>query len=274
MNMFVRAPIVSYVVLAYLFTWGVSLPLLASRRGLLEAEVGEGWEVLAAFGPFLAAVIVTWANGGRTALATLWRGIGHWRVGTGWLAFTILSPFALLFLATILVRATTGAWPDLGALATGKLATFNGVLGLLIISGLVQGLGEEPGWRGFMLPRLRLRYAALTATLILFPIWLCWHLMAFLGRPEFGLPQWLGFSLGVLSAAVWLTFIWEHTTSTLMAIVWHTLINVARGIAMAISMQMFMAMSVLVLVGGLAIVVYWLVRGRNAPSGRPRPALP
>ena len=151
--------------------------------------------------------------------------------------------------------------PDTGTLASGRFATTAGILHLVVVSGLVQGLGEEPGWRGFMLPRLLRRFTALGATLALFPVWLIWHLPAFLGRPQFGVTEAVAFSVGVLSAAVWLTFIWEHTASALMAILWHTMINVARGIALAISKPMFLAMSTLVLAGAVVIVGFWLVRG-------------
>jgi hypothetical protein len=38
------------------------------------------------------------------------------------------------------------------------------------------GLGEEPGWRGFALPRLQAQHSPLIASLILAPIWALWHL--------------------------------------------------------------------------------------------------
>jgi membrane protease YdiL (CAAX protease family) len=38
------------------------------------------------------------------------------------------------------------------------------------------GLGEEPGWRGFALPRLQERRTPLLATLILAPVWALRHL--------------------------------------------------------------------------------------------------
>lgn len=259
-----RAPVVAFVLLAYLFTWSIGLPLLVTRRGWADLALSHYWEAVSAFGPLLAALLVARIAGGATQLRELLRSMHHWRVGTGWLLFSALSPLALLALAALLLRAASGAWPDFTTLAAGRLATALGLFDLVLIAGLAQGLGEEPGWRGFMLPALRRRFTPLLATLVLFPVWLCWHLPAFLGRPEFGLAQWLGFSTGVLAAAVWLTYIWEKTRSVLMAIVWHVLINVARGVALAIATPMFLAFSGFVLVGAVVIVIcWWLDRQRQ-----------
>ena len=41
------------------------------------------------------------------------------------------------------------------------------------------GLGEEPGWRGFVLPRLLVGRSALSAALILGVIHAVWHLPLF-----------------------------------------------------------------------------------------------
>jgi membrane protease YdiL (CAAX protease family) len=200
---------------------------------------------------------------GRAGAARIVAGLGRLGVGAGGLAFSVLSPFALLAGAFLVVRATTGAWPDTSVLADGRLGTLSGVVGLVVVGGLVQGFGEEPGWRGFMLPQLRRLRGPIVATLVLAPFWVLWHLPAFLGRPEFGVAQFAGFSMGVLSAAFWLTLVWERTGSSLMAAAWHTTVNVARGIAMAISTQMFLAMSTLVLVGAV-VIAFLLWRDRRA----------
>lgn len=252
--------VLAYVALAYLFTWSISLLLLAERRGWAETGLSERWEALAAFGPFLAALVVAFTSTGIGGARAVMAALTRWRVPAHWLAFSCLSPLALLGLAVLLVRLTSSAWPDVGALGSGRLATPAGWFTLVVITGIVQGLGEEPGWRGFMLPRLRQRYPALTATLVLFPAWLLWHLPTFLSRPEFGPGQFLAFAAGVLSAAVWLTFIHERTGSVLLAVAWHAMVNVARGIALAISTPLFLALSTLVLVG--ALLFAWQLRRR------------
>jgi membrane protease YdiL (CAAX protease family) len=264
-NFMRRHPLLAYVALAYLVTWGIGVVLLASRRDWVGFHVAERWEAAAAFGPLLAAFAVAAVVEGAAGVRALLASMARWRVGAVWIAVSVLSPFALLAAAALILRWTSGAWPDFTALETGRLATAAGLAEFIVISGLVQGLGEEPGWRGFMLPRLRLRFTPLLATLALFPVWLLWHLPAFLGRPQFGLAQWFAFSAGILSAAIWLTLIWERTRSVLMAILWHMLINIARGIALAVSMPMFLAISTLVLIGAVLIAGYWLLR-RPAPG--------
>jgi membrane protease YdiL (CAAX protease family) len=263
-----RHPVAAYLGIAYLWTWGLALPLLAGRRGWVPWQLPEAWEAVTAFGPFIAALAVVAASGGGAAARGWLAGLLRRPAQAGWAWLALLSPVVLLGLAVLVLRLVSGAWPDLTVLASGKLASLAGVLHLLIVAGLVQGLGEEPGWRGFLLPALRGARGPLAATLLLFPAWLLWHLPAFLGRPEFGPPQFVAFAAGVLSAAVWLTFVMEKTGSVLLAVAWHALINVVRGVALAVSTPLFLALSTLILVGALALAAAWLVAGRRGAAGR------
>ena len=195
------------------------------------------------------------------ALALALLPLAHSRAGA-W-ALGLLSPLVFLALAAALVSIQTGSAPSLQALTTGRLGSAAAVADLVLVAAILQGLGEEPGWRGYLLPRMLGRFRTLPATLLLFPVWWLWHLPFFLGRPEFGLPQFLGFGLGILSASIWLTFLWERTRSILVAVVWHAVLNITRGIALGFSTGMFLAYSMVVTVGALGIVVWWLVRRRE-----------
>ena len=258
-----RRPLLSYFLLAYAITWTVAAPLLLSSRGFIDADAPEWLEPLAAFGPFIAAMSVARALQGREGPAAILGSVTRWRVRPIWFVFALGSPILILG-ASLLVVSLTGGQPiDPARGRLGELASAAGLFDLIVISAVIQALGEEPGWRGFALPQLRERFGPLAATLALFPVWLCWHLPFFLSRPGFGLAQWLGFSLGILSAAIWLTLIWDRTRSVLMCLGWHAMVNICRGLALAMSAAMFLAFSNIVLVGGLLIVGYWLVSRKD-----------
>jgi membrane protease YdiL (CAAX protease family) len=252
-----RFPTLSFFLLAYAFTWSIEVPLMLAERGLISWQIPHGVEGFAAFGPFVAALVCSYTLFGRQGVERLLRSCINWRVSRPWLCFVLLSPFAVLLIALLLTPATQepGSTERISAFISS--AAF---LELIIFGSLFQGLGEEPGWRGFALPQLRERYGSLAATLLLFPVWLCWHLPAFLSRPEFNFGAWLGFSLGILSAAIWLTLIYDATRSVLMAILWHLLINLTRGIALAVSMSAFLMFGQVVAVFALLVVCYWLIK--------------
>jgi membrane protease YdiL (CAAX protease family) len=255
-----RRPLLSFFLLACGLSWLIAVPLMLSRRGILAVEISESWEMLAAFGPFAAALLVASALNGKAGTAAIFKSLLHWRVGGFWFLFCVFTPGLLLLAAIVFVWLSSGTMPDFRTDRALALATVAGLFDLVIVTGLVQGLGEEPGWRGFAIARLRERFGSLAATLCLFPVWLLWHLPMFLARPEFGLGQWIGFSLGILSAAVWLTLIWDATRSLLMAVIWHTLINIYRSMALAVSTPLFLALGNAFLLGTVVIIIYWLVK--------------
>lgn len=264
-----RRPLLTYIALAYLWTWVTVLPLLLQKRGVVDLGLPDAWEAVGAFGPFIAAWLVIRRTAGAAGLGAFWRSLTNWRLGGGAWALTLLSPVAFLALAAVLVTLQTGSPPTLEALASGRLGSLHAVVDLVLVGAVLQALGEEPGWRGYLLPGMLRRFRRLPATLLLFPVWWLWHLPFFLGRPEFGLPQFLGFGLGILSASIWMTFLWERTRSSLVAVAWHTVLNITRGIALGVSTGMFLAYGMVVAVGALAIVAWWLVRREAAvPEAR------
>jgi membrane protease YdiL (CAAX protease family) len=256
-------PLVTYGLLAYLYTWLLAGPNVLAARGWIDMPVQHWLEPVAAFGPFIAALLVLRSHRDHDGAAGLLGSLCHWRVGMGPAVLAAGSPVVLLLAAVLAVALAGGELVDAERGGVGVLLTAAGLADLLLVGALLQALGEEPGWRGFMLPRLRRRFGPLAASAALFPVWLLWHLPMFLSRPEFGVAQWLGFSVGIFAASIWLTMIWEATGSVLMAVVWHAMVNVCRGIALALSPTLFLAISNAVLVGAACIVIYWWWRRRR-----------
>lgn len=164
-----RYPIALFLALVFGFGYPLMfLPLLAARGvipgGSLPAAVGLDVErasallmVLLALLP--AAVVVTALEGGRPAVAALFRRAAIWRIGAGWWAFVVLA----LPLTTILLGLALG-----DAFVAPTLGTLAGELGGIAAGFFLVNLWEEISWAGFLQTRLERRHhlylaAALTA---------------------------------------------------------------------------------------------------------------
>jgi membrane protease YdiL (CAAX protease family) len=96
------------------------------------------------------------------------------------------------------------------------------------------GLGEELGWRGFLLPMLQDRMSPLAASLLVGAVWAGWH------APQFVIPAvwgprtaWTGAFLYVgMAPALSILFAWLYNRgdgSVLLAAVAHGLFNAGGG---------------------------------------------
>jgi membrane protease YdiL (CAAX protease family) len=250
-----------YFALACGWSCAWQLPALLAARDVTAAAPPAWLTVVAAFGPLLAAVIVLRGEGGDGFRA--WRQAWRWPRGRRAQLLTWVSPWLPLAVAALLASPRGGATTGLAARDLGSVA---GLWDLVVVAGLLQGLGEEPGWRGFLLPRLRATRGPVAATLLLFPLWLCWHVPFFHSRPALGAGQAVAFSAGILAAAAWLTLVREWTGSIAAAVTWHALINVSRGVALALSPAAFLVHGGVVTAGAVAILLAAVFRGRRAAA--------
>jgi len=117
---------------------------------------------------------MTGVTEGRAGIGRLLRRFVLWRVGLGWYLFVLVGIPAILVLSVIVLPGVLGSFQGLATLAPLPLL-FLAVYGFFL-SG---PLGEEPGWRGFALPRLQSLHGPLVGSLILGVLWSLWHLPLF-----------------------------------------------------------------------------------------------
>jgi uncharacterized protein len=159
-----RHPLIWFAVLSIGLSWW-AWPLYS--LGLIPVPV-------ASFGPFLAALIVLAVTEGRSGVVGLLRRMGRWRVGAVWYLVALALPVALSA-AAVLINIALGAQADLSMAAINWL----GILSAFAMALLIPGFGgawEEPGWRGYAVPRLQSGRTALRAALILGLLIAGWHL--------------------------------------------------------------------------------------------------
>lgn len=219
-NPFTRYPLATYWVLACAFSWLVTVPLALSAQGIITPPLPYELHYLSAYGPLLAAIVVTAMTAGVEGLRKLGRGYTIDRARLGWLALCAFLPFGLFGLAVLVARLINGVWPDV--LAIGQV-NFLPDLGLAawLMWIVTSGIGEETGWRGFALPRLQTRHNALIATLLLWLVWALWHLPGFFYLPSYksiGLVGFPGFAFSLLAGAILFTWLYNSSRGSLLAV--------------------------------------------------------
>ena len=87
-----RYPLLSYFLLAFALTWAIELPMMYAGRGIIDIHLPHWLEAVAAFGPFVAAIIVLRKTHGAEGVRKLIASSTHWNVPPLWLAVTLLLP--------------------------------------------------------------------------------------------------------------------------------------------------------------------------------------
>ena len=205
-----RHPLISFFALAYALSWW---------PWVWTALDPTAPSTILPPGPLLAALFVLAVIGGWSAVSQFLKRIVRWRVGPSWYAIALGLPVAITIVSALL-NIALGAemaphfhgWADLGARF------------LFIL--LLIGLGEEPAWRGFALPRLMVSRSALAASIFLGILHIVWHL-PLLGI-EYDASNVVPWMIGVVAFAIIVTWVYLHTEgSLLLPMLCHSSVNLS-----------------------------------------------
>ncbi len=255
-----RHPLLFYFLLAFGFTWAYELTVY---RVLLTPS--SPWGVLLTLalilGPTLAAFLMTAVTQGRAGILQLLRRYVLWRVGIPWYLLVLLGVPALLLIAILLLPGA------LSAFRLPALSFWPTYLIEYLLFVLFETLGEEPGWRGFALPRLQQRSGPLLGTLLLGVLWGLWHLPLFFipGTTQYAMAPGTGFVGHLISSvpfvilfiglAVIITWVFNNTRgSLLLAILFHASFNCAFTL-----LTLFPSLAGTPLLGDLRLVLVFVV---------------
>jgi membrane protease YdiL (CAAX protease family) len=265
-------PIIGFFLLAYAFSWLAQLLCLA-----LFGQPPVVAVFAATLGPTFAAIVTREAlegpAGGRhSRLWRVMRGVRIWRVGWRWYAVALLGVPAVYFALTLLL-------PGAALQVQPPMPLVIGYLVVLVVGAFSGPVFEEPGWRGFALPRLQARLGPAAGTLVLGVLWGAWHL------PQFLIPAWAsangGFSLTsvgvflltVVSIAVLLTWVYNHARGSLLLVMLaHASVNAAQAglVNPLVPAAANSNVSALFAFGLVAVGLLLLTRGRLGYSASPQ----
>ncbi|HEY5722993.1 MAG TPA: CPBP family intramembrane glutamic endopeptidase [Allosphingosinicella sp.] len=173
-------------------------------------------------GPLVAALLVS-AAGGWTNLKAFVRTVVRIRAHWTTYAIALLLPI-LLAVASVAIMIAQGANFPIGQ----AQARWTDLVDAFLIMFLFVALGEEPGWRGWLMPRLQAHLSPLKASLALAPVWALWHL-PMLGE-ELPFDQLIPFLISLTAASIVLTWLTLRTRGgVLPAMICHATVNAIGG---------------------------------------------
>ena len=217
-----------YFALAYLISWLLWMPLVASSQNWISVGAPFILFYLGTVGPALAAVILLWLDQGKRGVSSLLRKLVLWRVGVKWYVLALFLPASIRFTALGLLYLF-GYIP-----ADFSFRPWHELLGIFLLM-LVLVPFEEMGWRGYALPRLQAVYGALWSSVILGVLWSLWHLPLIWVKGSYQesdspLTYILVFTVTILPISILFTWLYNHTKgSLLIASLFHAAINMTES---------------------------------------------
>ncbi|PSK84346.1 CPBP family intramembrane glutamic endopeptidase [Prolixibacter denitrificans] len=174
--------------------------------------------ILSVFTPSVLALVFTAINKGKKGVDELFVKQTIRKTKFKWLLVSLLG---IPIVASLAVLTSLNFELSKFSLRTSQLMPQ--VVVIILIA-----LGEEYGWRGFLLPRLLKRLSLFSSAIILGFIWGFWHFPAYLIGT--GVPlqmNFLVFLLWVVLGSLFIGWIYYYTRSVLTSILAHISANLA-----------------------------------------------
>ncbi|UCH03816.1 MAG: CPBP family intramembrane metalloprotease [Candidatus Thorarchaeota archaeon] len=181
-------------------------------------------QILIPWAPNISAILLVVfylkEKSGVRRLASGWK---KWRVSFRWYLLAH-SPMFVFFLSVGIYLGSGGIPPGPNPTPLFGLS-FPALAILAIFTGAT---GEELGWRGFALPKLQMRYSALTSSFMLGFYWGVWHIPIWiLSGSLFTIESTFFFVANAILYSIIITFICNNTRgSVLLASMYHWSVNV------------------------------------------------
>ena len=204
--------LLSFFTLTFLISWTFALLII---KGIIpEAPYFIG----IVFGPFLTALILTAILGKKEGLSTFFKRFYQFKGNVKWIFIILFGFFGIMYSGKFIWNLfAESPWSM-------NLMPLNAFLPVLLFQILIPGLGEEPGWRGYALPRLLELTTPIKASIFMALVHWLWHLPTFwLGTGIHNVPAILSI-LYVFSVTILFTYVYLKTKGSIgISILFHSL---------------------------------------------------
>jgi membrane protease YdiL (CAAX protease family) len=214
-----KTPVTSFLLIAFGVSYGLGIPFNAMVAPFFDPQSLPGLylpRAVTVVGPAVAAVLV--ASGGR-GVVSIRQLLGSLRPRTAqfsWIAACAMVGFMSAAIAFLLAGLPLEQLLEVVANRAPLL------FGHVLIQVTLIGVGEELGWRGWLLPNLAAHRSFAAATALTALAWGLWHMPLFFSA----VPIALSLAVLLASLSVAFSWLWHHTGgNTGVVALAHGLIN-------------------------------------------------
>ena len=209
-------------VLVILGMTGVAVGFVLSPGGMPSGIPGVVLGVMFLLMPCITAFVLTAISQGKTGVKALWKRFWNRNLSIKWLLVVLLTFPAFWLIVHLVYRIL-----DRQAYPVFDLPDPPWKFFTVFITVFIYAMGEEFGWRGYVLPRLQVRWSALTSSILVGLLWAGYHLGNYvLTGSHAGLTFW-EYTLRVILLSILYTWVFNNTKGSVLAVVlFHAASNV------------------------------------------------
>ncbi len=173
--------IVLYFALTYLWAWIIWIPFVLPYFGVYEmTETLEGLLMVAvmlgAFGPLVAALILTYKDGGKKAIKQFFKKCLNFKIAPVFYVIAIITALAITAFAHYFTNLLgIDNLPNTLLPEDITIPIYVLVLPYLLMLFILGGGQEEFGWRGYIQDPLQDKIGIIKASLLIGFLWGFWH---------------------------------------------------------------------------------------------------
>ncbi|MFX0181171.1 MAG: type II CAAX prenyl endopeptidase Rce1 family protein [Candidatus Hodarchaeota archaeon] len=253
--------IIFYFVLSYIIFWGLGYFFGLLFRGILNESYNIAIKIivyilllLPGAGPFLSALIVIRITEGKIGLKKFFRHFIKIKVKFYWYLIVFLFPIIAYIIPKLCLLLMGNTIQEV------FIDNISWNISWIVIFGLsIAGIQEEPGWRGYAVPKLNLKFNPIITSFIIGILWAFWHFNFYWSgvRSMSSFPEFL-FLVTILSFIY--TWIYINTESIFLVIIFHAMHNVCAGIFTDFPGTLYIALVYLIYV--IAIIIKFSLKKR------------
>ena len=181
--------------------------------------------------------------------------IFQFKLSLKWIVISLFIPFIYIGFAIFIGNYQNGNINEV------KLGNIVNIFSPTALALLIAGpLGEEFGWRGFLLPELLKKYSLIYASIILGLVWGIWHLPLYYTTVFSSLEISSMFISQTVATSIIMSIIFIYTKgSILIAIIYHWLINVLGYVFSTVFIGIESDFQIYQLIGKILIIIILIV---------------